>query len=87
MNRVLVYGMTNNPGGIETYLRNLFRLHHLRPAGFLRYRLQRHRRRRFDPDAHRLRQEAQHQRRKDRLCHVKVYAKTAAPEESFHKKT
>ena len=26
MNRVLVYGMTNNPGGIETYLRNLFRL-------------------------------------------------------------
>lgn len=26
MNRILVYGMTNNPGGIETYVRNVFRL-------------------------------------------------------------
>ena len=45
--------------------------HHLRPAGLLRHRLQRHRRRRSDPDAHRLRQEAQYQGRKDRFLHVK----------------
>ena len=34
---------------------------HLRPAGQLRHRLQRHRRRRSDPDADRLRREARHQ--------------------------